>query len=123
MYCIQKESAIAIAFVASNHLQEPLRKIKSFGDRLKTTCSDTLTEQGHDYLERMQNAASRMQTLIEDLLTLSRLTTRAQPFISVNLTKIAQEVLFDLELYVQQTGGSVEIEELPTIEADPLQMR
>ena len=71
----------------------------------------------------MQNAASRMQTLIEDLLTLSRVTTRAQPFVLVNLTKIAQEVLFDLELYVQQTGGSVEIGELPTIEADPLQMR
>ncbi len=111
------------AFVASHDLQEPLRKIKSFGDRLKTTCGDTLTEQGHDYLERMQNAASRMQTLIEDLLTLSRVTTRAQPFVSVNLTKIAQEVLFDLELYVQQTGGSVEIGELPIIEADPLQMR
>lgn len=70
----------------------------------------------------MQNAASRMQTLIEDLLTLSGVTT-TQPFVSVNLTKIAQEVLFDLELYVQQTGGSVKIGELPTIEADPLQMR
>ena len=68
-----------------------------------------LTEQGRDYLERMQNAALRMQTLIEDLLTLSRFTTRAQPFVSGNLTKIAQEVLFDLELYVQQTGGTVEI--------------
>ncbi len=56
------------------------------------------------------------------MLTLSRVTT-TQPFVSVNLTNIAQEVLFDLELYVQQTGGSVEIGELPTIEADPLQMR
>lgn len=111
------------AFLASHDLQEPLRKIKSFGDLLKTNCGDTLTEQGRDYLERMQSAASRMQTLIEDLLTLSRITTRTQPFVSVNLTKIAQEVLFDLEIYVQQTGGSVEIGELPTIEADPLQMR
>ncbi|MBC1219303.1 PAS domain-containing protein [Nostoc sp. UCD121] len=111
------------AFVASHDLQEPLRKIKSFGDRLKSTCGDTLSEQGRDYLERMQNAASRMQTLIEDLLTLSRVTTRAQPFVSVNLTKIAQEVLSDLEIYVQQTGGSVEIGELPTIQADPIQMR
>ncbi|MBD2562900.1 MULTISPECIES: PAS domain-containing protein [Nostoc] len=111
------------AFVASHDLQEPLRKIKTFGDRLKTTCGDTLTEQGRDYLERMQNAASRMQTLIEDLLTLSRVTTRAQPFVSVNLTKIAQEVVSDLEIYIQQTGGTVEIGELPTIKADPLQMR
>ncbi len=111
------------AFVASHDLQEPLRKIKTFGDRLKSTCGHTLTEQGRDYLERMQNAASRMQTLIEDLLTLSRVTTRAQPFVSVNLTKIAQEVLSDLEIYVQQTGANVEIKELPTIKADPLQMR
>ncbi|MEH1952301.1 PAS domain-containing protein [Nostoc sp.] len=111
------------AFVASHDLQEPLRKITTFGDRLKTTCGDTLTEQGRDYLERMQNAANRMQTLIEDLLTLSRVTTRAQPFVSVNLSKIAQEVLSDLEVYIQQTGASVEITELPTIKADPLQMR
>ncbi|MGJ5633793.1 PAS domain-containing protein [Nostoc sp. CALU 1950] len=111
------------AFVASHDLQEPLRKITTFGDRLKTTCGDTLTEQGRDYLERMQNAANRMQTLIEDLLTLSRVTTRAQPFVSVNLAKIAQEVLCDLEVYIQQTGASVEIAELPTIQADPLQMR
>ncbi|WP_442943542.1 sensor histidine kinase [Nostoc sp.] len=103
-------------------MQEPLRKIKSFGDRLKTTYGDTLIEQGRDYLERMQNAALRMQTLIEDLLTLSRFTT-TQPFVSVNLIKIAQEVLFDLELYVQQTGGTVEIGELPTIEVNSLHMR
>ncbi len=111
------------AFVASHDLQEPLRKITTFGDRLKTSCGDTLTEQGRDYLERMQNAASRMQTLIEDLLTLSRVTTRAQPFVSVNLAKIAQEVLSDLEVHIQQTGASVEIGEFPAIKADPLQMR
>ncbi|MEH2068876.1 MAG: PAS domain-containing protein [Nostoc sp.] len=111
------------AFVASHDLQEPLRKIKTFGDRLKVTYSDILTDQGRDYLERMLNAVSRMQTLIEDLLTLSRVTTRAQPFVSVNLAKIAQEVLSDLEVYVQQTGASVEIGKLPTIKADPLQMR
>ncbi|MCF2148257.1 PAS domain-containing protein [Desmonostoc muscorum LEGE 12446] len=111
------------AFVASHDLQEPLRKIKTFGDRLKATCGDALTEQGRDYLERMQNAATRMQTLVEDLLTLSRVTTRAQPFVTVNLANIAQEVLSDLEVYVQQTGASIEIGELPTIKADPLQMR
>ncbi|MDF5709437.1 MAG: PAS domain-containing protein [Nostoc sp. S4] len=111
------------AFVASHDLQEPLRKIKTFGDRLKVTYSDILTDQGRDYLERMLNAVNRMQTLIEDLLTLSRVTTRGQPFVSVNLAKIAQEVLSDLEVYVQQTGASVEIGKLPTIKADPLQMR
>lgn len=111
------------AFVASHDLQEPLRKIKTFSERLKASCGNNLTEQGHDYLERMQNAALRMQTLIEDLLKLSRVTTRAQPFVAVNLAQIAQEVLSDLEVRIQQTGAQVHLEDLPTIAADPLQMR
>ncbi|MDZ8186791.1 MAG: GAF domain-containing protein [Nostoc sp. ChiSLP02] len=111
------------AFIASHDLQEPLRKIKIFGDRLQATCGDTLSDGGRDLLERMQNTANRMQTLIEGLLALSRVTTTAQPFVSVNLSKIAQEVLSDLEVYIQQTGASVEIGELPTIKADPLQIR
>ncbi len=111
------------AFIASHDLQEPLRKILSFGERLQATCEGGLTAQGLDYLERMQNAAIRMQTLIEDLLTLSRVTTRAQPFISVNLTQIIQGVLSDLEVRIQQTGGRVEVEKLPIIQADPVQMR
>ncbi|BAZ49717.1 multi-sensor signal transduction histidine kinase [Nostoc sp. NIES-4103] len=111
------------AFIASHDLQEPLRKIKTFGERLKTSCSDSISEQGHDYLERMQNAALRMQSLIEDLLTLSRVTTRAQPFVSVNLAQTAQEVLSDLEVRIQQSKGRVELGDLPTIKADPVQMR
>ncbi|NMF65149.1 PAS domain-containing protein [Brasilonema octagenarum] len=111
------------AFVASHDLQEPLRKIKTFGDRLKATCGHALTEQGLDYLERMQNATRRMQALIEDLLTLSRVTTRGQPFVPVNLTQITKEVLSDLEVRIQQTQAYVEVGELPIIHADPLQMR
>jgi PAS domain S-box-containing protein len=111
------------AFVASHDLQEPLRKIKTFGDRLKVIASDSLSAQALDYLERMQNATRRMQTLIEDLLTLSRVTTRAQPFVSVNLFQITQEVLSDLEITIQQEQAKVEIGELPTLKADPLQMR
>ncbi|WP_040629741.1 PAS domain-containing protein [Fortiea contorta] len=111
------------AFIASHDLQEPLRKIKTFGERLQDTCGGSLTPQGLDYLQRMQNAAQRMETLIEDLLKLSRVTTRAQPFISVDLAQITQEVLSDLEVYIQQTGACVEVGELPIIKADPLQMR
>jgi PAS domain S-box-containing protein len=111
------------AFVASHDLQEPLRKIKTFGDRLKASCGDVLSQQGRDYLERMQNAARRMQTLIEDLLTLSRVTTRAQPFVAVDLLQVTQEVLSDLEITIQQTGATIETGELPVIDADPLQMR
>jgi PAS domain S-box-containing protein len=111
------------AFIASHDLQEPLRKIKTFGDRLKATCGHAFTEQGSDYLERMQNAAQRMQTLIEDLLTLSRVTTRTQPFLSVNLAQITQEVLSDLEVTIQQSGACVEVGELSTVIGDAFQMR
>ncbi|MGB6294793.1 MAG: PAS domain-containing protein [Rivularia sp. (in: cyanobacteria)] len=111
------------AFIASHDLQEPLRKITAFGDRLKATCQDALTDKGYDYLQRMQNAAERMQVLIEDLLTLSRITTRAQPFVEVNLARVVQEVLSDLEIRIAQTGARIEMGELPTIKADPLQMR
>jgi light-regulated signal transduction histidine kinase (bacteriophytochrome)/CheY-like chemotaxis protein len=111
------------AHVASHDLQEPLRKIISFGDRLKDKYSETLTPQGCDYLERMQKAAQRMQSLIEDLLTLSRITTKAQPFVSVDLAQVAQEVLSDLEVRIEQTGAKVEVGELPTLDAEPLQMR
>ncbi|MBD2385842.1 PAS domain-containing sensor histidine kinase [Cylindrospermum sp. FACHB-282] len=111
------------AFIASHDLQEPLRKIKTFGERLQATNGEALNPQGCDYLERMQNATLRMQTLIEDLLALSRVTTRAQPFVSVNLAKITQEVLSDLEVRIQQTGARVEVGNLPIIQGDPLQMR
>ncbi len=111
------------AYVASHDLQEPLRKILMFGDRLKVKCGDQLNDAGNDYLERMQGAASRMQTLINDLLAFSRITTRAQPLAPTDLGRIAREVLTDLEAAVEQSGASVELEPLPTVEADPTQMR
>lgn len=111
------------ASIASHDLQEPLRKILAFGNRLKDKYGEVLTDQGRDYLDRMQNAASRMQTLIDDLLILSRITTRARPFTTVNLAQVTQDVLSDLEVRIQQTQGRVEVGELPIIAADPLQMR
>lgn len=111
------------ASIASHDLQEPLRKIQAFGNRLQDKYRDVLNEQGRDYIERMQNAAHRMQTLIDDLLIFSRLTTRAQPFVPVVLAEVVTEVLSDLEVLIQQTKGRVEVGELPTISADPLQMR
>lgn len=111
------------ASVASHDLQEPLRKIQAFGDRLKRKCEGQLTEDGNDYLARMLNAASRMQTLINDLLTFSRVTTKAQPFSKVDLNSIVRDVLSDLEVRIEQTGGVVEVGNLPVVDADPLQMR
>lgn len=111
------------AFVASHDLQEPLRKIQAFGDRLKSKHGPALNDEARDYLERMHRAAGRMHTLINDLLGYSRVTTKAQPFVQTDLKEIADDVADDLEARIQQTGGRVEIGELPTIDADPLQMR
>ena len=111
------------AYVASHDLQEPLRKIQAFGDRLQVKYAEELGEQGQDYLRRMRNAAERMQSLIRDLLVYSRITTKVQPFVSTDLNVIVKEVLSDLETRIEQTSGQVHVGELPTIEADPLQMR
>jgi two-component system sensor kinase FixL len=111
------------AYIASHDLQEPLRKIQAFGDRLKSKCGHTLNREAMDYLDRMQAAARRMQTLVIDLLKLSRVTTRARPFVRVDLAQIVKDVISDLELQIEQTSGTVKTGYLPTIEADPTQMR
>ncbi|MFO7958622.1 MAG: ATP-binding protein [Candidatus Brocadiia bacterium] len=111
------------AYVASHDLQEPLRKIRAFGDRLETRCGDALPPKGQDYLDRMVNAAERMSKLINDLLALSRVTTRGKPFIPVDLGKVTREVLSDLEARIEEVDGRVEVDGLPTIHADPTQMR
>ena len=111
------------AYVASHDLQEPLRKIVVFGERLKEKCAETFSAEGRDYLERMQKAASRMQVLITDLLAFSRVTTKAQPFTTVSLAKTTQEVVGDLEARIEQVQGKVELGPLPVIQAEPLQMR
>jgi len=111
------------AYVASHDLQEPLRKVRAFGARLQSKCKEDLTDKGKDYLERMLNAAERMSDLINDLLMLSRVTTKARPFQSVDLAKIAGQVRSDLETRIEDVSGRVEINDLPTIEADSTQMR
>jgi PAS domain S-box-containing protein len=111
------------AYVASHDLQEPLRKIQAFGDLLRSRHADALPDQARDYIERMQSAARRMQVLINDLLSFSRVTTKAQPFVPVNLEQIAADVVRDLEARLHDSGGRIEVGPLPSIEADPVQMR
>jgi two-component system, LuxR family, sensor kinase FixL len=111
------------ASIASHDLQEPLRKIQAFGDLLKEREGERVTDQGRDYLERIDSAVHRMQVLIDNLLAYSRVTREAKPFTSCDLGWAAQEVLSDLELSIQQAGARVEVGDLPTIEADPPQIR
>ena len=111
------------ASVASHDLQEPLRKILTFGDRLNASAGSSLEGDSRQHLERMLSAAARMRTLINDLLQYSQLTSKIQPFTSTDLGGIAREVIADLETAVAEAGGRVEVGELPTIDADAVQMR
>ncbi len=111
------------AFVASHDLQEPLRKIRAFGDRLYSRFGDKLGEDGNDYIKRMQKAAERMSNLIGDLLEFSRVSTRNDPFQTVDLNLVLQEVLENLEVNIEEQQAIVEAETLPSIEADSTQMK
>ncbi|QJW99672.1 hypothetical protein FTUN_7291 [Frigoriglobus tundricola] len=111
------------AYVASHDLQEPLRKIQAFGDRLKTKCRDALPDNGKEYVDRMQVAAGRMRRLIDDLLMFSRVTTQRRPLVRVDLGKLVREVVSDLDVRIAQTEGSVAIGGLPEVDADVTQMR
>ena len=112
------------ASIASHDLQEPLRKITAFGDRLAGHASEALDEKSKDYLRRMQSAAGRMKQLIEDLLNYSRVTTQANPFETVSLDKLIKETLVMLELRLTESGGQVKIEgRLPIVNGDRSQLR
>lgn len=109
------------AYIASHDLQEPLRKIQSFGDLLKNQYADSLGE-GVMYLERMQAAASRMSTLIRDLLAFSRISTQQDATAPVSLNEVIQGVLSDLDIRIQETGAAITVEPLPTVSGDVSQL-
>ena len=111
------------AHVASHDLQEPLRKIQTFADRLVTVQQDSLDDKARDYLMRMQSAAGRMQSLVQDLLRYSRVASRSAPFKLINLKMPVDEAVTDLTVLFEEMGGSIEIDELPEIEVDQGQMR
>lgn len=111
------------AYVASHDLQEPLRKIEAFSDRLVKKHGDSLPDEGKMFVERMQNASFRMRQLINDLLGYSRVTTNAKPFEEVSLCEVVEGVKSDLQIQLQEGNGTVEVAALPTLRADPVQMR
>ncbi len=111
----------AFASTASHDLQEPLRKVITFGDRLKNKLSD-LDPQAKNDLERMQNATERMQLFINDLLKYSRVSSQTSAFEKVDLNKLVEKVLEDLEVRISETKGTVNIVTLPTLEIDPFQI-
>ncbi|MBC3788606.1 sensor histidine kinase [Spirosoma utsteinense] len=110
------------AYVASHDLQEPLRKIQSFASLLSDQFGSVLEGPGLDILTRMTGASARMSTLIGDLLLYSRLSTQREKSVLVPLTSTVGSVLNDLELVISETGAVVEVDPLPVVLGDPLQL-
>lgn len=110
------------AVIASHDLQEPLRKVHGFIDIIVRRHSGSLSDESRLYIGKVQGATARMQRLIDDLLTLSRVNTRASPFVQINLNDVARDVMQDLDSRIREAGAAITIDPLPTIVADRTQM-
>ncbi len=110
------------ASVASHDLKEPLRKIQTFGNILQSRIKDKLADGDLNYLQKMISASGRMQTLIEDVLTLSKLSNNRIPLTLVNLHKIVKRILDDLEITIKEKNAVITLGPLPNVLAVPGQM-
>jgi signal transduction histidine kinase len=111
------------AYVASHDLQEPLRKIQIFTDKLTIQMSSRLDDEVKTYLQKIGKASKRMQQLINDLLALSRPANDNVNFEQTNLNELLSEVLSDLEMDIQKKSAKITAENLPVIYAIPSQIR
>jgi hypothetical protein len=111
------------AYIASHDLQEPLRKITSFSERLKEKLPKDLEPDIQLYLNRMLAATDNMRRLIDNLLEFSRTSRTTEPFVKTDLNEIIAQVKADLELKVEETNTEIITEKLPVIDAIPIQMR
>ena len=111
------------AYVASHDLQEPLRKITAFSERLASRVGDQLDERSHLYMERVVNAAGRMSRLIDDLLSFSRVGTHGKPPALLEMGSVIDDVITDLEFTIAESNATVSYTELPRLVADEAQMR
>jgi light-regulated signal transduction histidine kinase (bacteriophytochrome) len=110
------------AYVASHDLQEPLRKIKSFGNMLQGRYGQNLGAEGGDLINRMQSAANRMSILIEDLLTYSRVSVKPAQMKVLQTDKILEEALFDLERLIHQKAAVIKADKLAPVAGQATQI-
>lgn len=111
------------AYVASHDMQEPLRKLITFSERLTSKFGDALQEEGLLYINRMVAAANNMRSLIDNLLDFSRVARVSDAFEDTNLGAVFQKALADLEVSIEETGARITAAPLPVIEAQPGQMK
>jgi len=104
------------AYVASHDLQEPLRKISTFGDRLSSKYHDVLADEGVLYLQKIIASTDNMRILINDLLEFSRITKTKQPFAPTDLNAVFRIAKADLELRVEEANATIECAKLPMLE-------
>ncbi len=107
-----------MAVVSAHDLSEPLRKIRVFGERIAENAGESLDERSRLDLDRMVSAAERMQNLIDGLLAYSSITTSGNEFTTVDLGEVAQQVVADLQVAISETGATIEIDDLPSIQGD-----
>jgi len=108
--------------VTSHDLQEPLRKIQTFCDMIKTRSASSLDSPGLDYFNRVLGSVQRMRQLLNDLLQLSRMIAKPEPFKAIDLGRIAHEAADLFEEELRKSGGKIEIETMPVIDADETQI-
>ncbi len=113
---------LQFASVASHDLKEPLRKIQAFGNLFKEKVKDKLEENEIHYLDKVINSSKRMQVLVDDILSLSKLSITDIPRETVDLNKIVNRIVDDLEITISEKTAEVNIGELPVIQAVPGQM-
>lgn len=116
------ENLQQFAYVASHDLQEPLRKIQSFGDLLMERFAPQLGNEGTDMIGRMQVASQRMSLLIRDLLAYSRVSTHHEPHRAVSLNRIVSEAVDSLYVAIHESKATIEISSLPQITGDASQL-
>lgn len=110
-------------YVASHDLQEPLRKIYTFTERLEAKFRNQLGTEGGMFVTRIMASTRNMQILLEDLLSFSRLSFGDKQFSQVSLQTVMNEVLGDLEVKIEESRAVISVAPLPSIEAYASQIK
>lgn len=108
------------AFMASHDLQEPIRKIRIFSNRITEKFHDQLGEEGQMYMEKMQTACMRMQNLISDILAFSKIHVTKDSLQYTDITRLMEEVVAEMDHTIQEKNAKVVIDKLPNIHVNPV---